>query len=1690
MNRNRVKLTVGLHFTSVLLAFVLVACGGDEPFAVVPPPAPPPFQPQAVEVALGASGQSITLITTEASGFTLNGEAVSSGDTYTADNGNYTLILSGGTWTAEFVPNILDVTLGASGDSVTIVQLELGGFSLNGEPITADTTTTATNGATYGVTLGEDGIPAAVYIPTSVSVALGMYGGELALTLAEDQLTYMRNGEALMSGTVVVSNQREYTVSMVEGEWTAEFIRPMPVVRLGQSGMTVTLIQDEAMAWWIDPETPLANGDTHTAGANDYTLTLAGGMWSAAFVPRSIEVPLGMSGESVTVTQVETGGYTFNERMVGGGAYALATNGARYSLQVGEDGVVTASYISDPVTVMLGTEGGTITLVLQEDQMTWLLEGETEPFTSGRVISIESIGNSYTVTLGEDDIWTAVYNEVELTVDLGTSGDVVVLIRDEVGGYRIDGTAIESGHTYIAANGNYTLTKADGIWTAVFDPAMHDVPLGASGDRVTAVQLELGGFSLYGKPITADTTTTATNGATYGVMVGEDGMPVAVYIPTSVSVVLGSYGGELELALAEDQMTYTLNGEAFMSGTVVASNERGYTVSMVDGEWTAEFIRPMPVVRLGQSGMTVTLIQDEAMAWWIDPETPLANGDIHTAGPNDYTLTLAGGMWSATFVPRSMEVPLGMSGERVTVTQVEAGGYTFNERMVGDGAYAMATNGARYSLHVGEDGTVKASYISDPVTVMLGTEGGTITLVLQEDQMTWLLEGEIEPFMSGRVINIEGIGNTYTVTLGEDDVWTAVYNEVEVTVDLGTSGDVVTLIRDETGGWRTDPETPIRTGETRTARNGNVYKLTFEGGEWTDAYVPVTKEIPGTGLTAVRNEDQAADPGYRIMEEPGQKLDANGLGTIASTAGNFRVHMDAAGNLVALQYEEPVNGKNDGKAGYSIGGVSVIGDNAETVPNEAGTMITIDGINHATGELFNTGRSTVEGDTIVPSVREEVSLLTAQIKGLIAVNEVEGDDRTDFTQAFNDKWEAIDAALNRIFGDADDDDATLDHLADRPRRVEDMVAMLDAIVAALSDVNVFASAMEEGGVFEGLIPDSPSSRIPEVFNAVVSTATAYLARTEDTRYGLFTNQERSVADSTFDDPLFGVFAYSPMKATRSADLPTLGGASYSGRTMAVDGTGKTIYNGDISLQVHFRAKRLSGLIRNLKDADGHRFELSSGTVAAIIFPAVTIRNDGSFIRDGERPGQIVFTANPGSLPTKPLSDRQVDGADVAGSSFAGQFVADGTAAIGTWATNASDDDPDNLTGAFGVQRGEEVTDQRPEVSGGGTSRTSLDGAAQGVSEVNAMGVITLAPGLIVPGADLFESGGATISGKGFVEGVVKDIQSEFERLDTFIELDELGEETAADNGRTAVWAALATALDALVGSGNGSQIFASGDYVTTNDDDAVADDSAREKIAKVLEALSSRMKFRSAVQEGGILYGNSGLITGDNAAIDAVFERVMSTATVKYGTTRYTRFGAWNRVGTTEAATVPSNFGLDPADGVFAYSPLAATAYNTYDPNFPAGLRATYEGTTIARGDNDGSTYYQGSITIDVTWAASLSDAANVGDISASITDLRTSSGASYMSGGNAVESIQFTAADFKVARNSDTSVLFFDSGTTAARLRFADLRIVTTEASATMGGIFVGKVIDGPLAVIGNWSLENSNGDDLAGAYGADLVP
>jgi hypothetical protein len=132
MNRIFVKQGLSLLGIMALLLAGLAGCGGDEPAPVARPPAPPPapaFQPEAVEVALGESGDMITLMTTEAGGFTRDGEAFESGAEVTAENGNvYTLTLADGAWAAAYNVMEVEVMLGASGSTVTVVTAEDGTY--------------------------------------------------------------------------------------------------------------------------------------------------------------------------------------------------------------------------------------------------------------------------------------------------------------------------------------------------------------------------------------------------------------------------------------------------------------------------------------------------------------------------------------------------------------------------------------------------------------------------------------------------------------------------------------------------------------------------------------------------------------------------------------------------------------------------------------------------------------------------------------------------------------------------------------------------------------------------------------------------------------------------------------------------------------------------------------------------------------------------------------------------------------------------------------------------------------------------------------------------------------------------------------------------------------------------------------------------------------------------------------------------------------------------------------------------------------------------------------------------------------------------------------------------------------------------------------------------------------------------
>ncbi len=179
---------------------------------LVPAPPPPPA-PVTVDVPLGASGGSVTLIQTD-SGYTLNGELFESGDIVTAANGDYVFTLTDGNWRADFRTKTTDVDLGISGTTVTVAVAEDGSFSVDEAALVPGGTVTATNGLDYRLTL-DNGVWKASY---QAAEPMQVRNTPLTAVVEEDGLYFIVGSQSLLKDGrgLVSSGGRNYRV------WTDE----------------------------------------------------------------------------------------------------------------------------------------------------------------------------------------------------------------------------------------------------------------------------------------------------------------------------------------------------------------------------------------------------------------------------------------------------------------------------------------------------------------------------------------------------------------------------------------------------------------------------------------------------------------------------------------------------------------------------------------------------------------------------------------------------------------------------------------------------------------------------------------------------------------------------------------------------------------------------------------------------------------------------------------------------------------------------------------------------------------------------------------------------------------------------------------------------------------------------------------------------------------------------------------------------------------------------------------------------------------------------------------------------------------------------------------------------------------------------------------------------------------------------
>ena len=856
MTYSRHKPFLCLVGAAVLGAMAFSGCAGSPP-PTPAPPRPPPFVAQEVSVKLGEQGGTLTLMTTQSGGYTRDGQPFQSGTTIEANDNSYKLTLDSGTWSAEYVPpEPSEVALGTSGDTLSVTREEDGSYQAGDATFESGDVLAASNGNMYRLTFKDEGWLVEYVAPDPVSVELGTSGESLTLTRTEDGTYETADGEPLPSGGIrETANGNSYRLTLMDGEWSHEYVAPDPVsVELGTSGESLTLTRAEDGTYETADGEPLPSGGIwKAANGNSYRLTLMDGEWSHEYVaPDPVSVELGTSGESLTLTRTEDGTYeTADGEPLPSGGIRETASGNSYELTLA-GGAWSAEYVPpEPSAVALGTSGDALLVTRKEDGS---YQADDTTFESGDVLAASN-GNMYRLTF-KDEGWLVEYVAPDpVSVELGASGESLTLTRGEDGTYETaDGEPFQSGGIWKTASGSdYKLTLMDGEWSHEYvapDPV--SVELGTSGETVQLTRREDGTYETGdGEPFQSGRVWKTASGSDYKLTLTDGEWSYEYVTPDPISVELGASGESLALTRREDGTYETGDGELFESGRVwKTASGSDYRLTLMDGKWSYEYVPPAPfTVPLGRSGQTLELTRREDGRYEADGRLIASNETIEAENGNMYRLTLVGNEWTAEFVPRGVTVRLGTSGSSIILTREEDGQYWLGRTPFQSGTIRTAANGGRYRVSL-KDGEWDADYIPEAIQVEAGESGTTLALLRLEDG-TYFLDGQ--EVQSGDTVTVDG--NEYVLSR-TGNTWSAEFKTGSVVVDL-PGGGTVTLTKEE-GGTYTLDGTVVRSGSTRLI-GGVRYRLTLGPDGWraTRRVIPTTPVGPGgpgNGGTSDRTE--------------------------------------------------------------------------------------------------------------------------------------------------------------------------------------------------------------------------------------------------------------------------------------------------------------------------------------------------------------------------------------------------------------------------------------------------------------------------------------------------------------------------------------------------------------------------------------------------------------------------------------------------------------------------------------------------------------------------------------------------------------------------------------------------------------------------------------------------------------------
>ena len=965
-----------------------------------------------------------------------------------------------------------------------------------------------------------------------------------------------------------------------------------------------------------------------------------------------------------------------------------------------------------------------------------------------------------------------------------------------------------------------------------------------------------------------------------------------------------------------------------------------------------------------------------------------------------------------------------------------------------------------------------AALFSQSVQVELGDHGGTATLV-RTDQGTYLHDGET--IVDGSAIVADN-GNVYLLSLSGGQ-WSARYLPTFVRVELGRSGNAITLTRLEDGEyWWFGP---VESGVTVTDSDGSVYRLSFDDGVWTAPFVPAlvvvalgqsgeSIELSRLATGGVSYQGKTVGEGFEVKD----------------SFGSVYVLRQRSGAWIAVQLSDPQRPPMPGtpSPGPVVTSDSLdahVGVEATLKTGEDGTrgaVLVVGDVEYDLQDLSFSG-AVSSAPTFVGSAANSIGRVLSQVSLLESAFEGDADGLKD---ALEDRWTLAAEALEPLFGASEARDVLgdLPELSSGAVDVDEAVELLEDIVAALSSYEDFHFA-----VFDGVFEDALDTETTlEVYEAPSSVTEMRFGTTSNTRFGSYLRLGRDSGDDWKDDlellageEGIGAFAYSPLAASERADLPSRGQATYVGETVAImPGDLPTGYTGIIEVVVQFSTSRVSSIVRDIQDDQGNPWRFDFADIDAIVLPDAYIDEaSGTFETS---PGVAVL----GYRDSTGTERQLVAEAGIEGT-FVGEGVQAGDALIGIWSVSDDSEDRLLLNGAFGAELQSLGMTALPAISDDGTKSLTFLGA-----EPNAQGRIGLGgkdgsgSHIDFDAGILFSEEFAVADGDPLMSIVTSEVQTQRERLDAWIRVSDAKD--GVDDRREDIWQETNDTLYETVFGGESSARNLLGESYPERSSEA-DDSDAQEILAAVVSALGDSESFREALEDGGIFEG-----AADADAAEFAFAVLDHSMRVEYRHTAYGRFGVWaKQVG----KSVVDGSVLDPDNppDAFAYSPLAQTIYPTGATAHPTSGKAHYEGSTLAvNAGGSGLEFFQGWVGLTVEWADRLTNA-SVETVIDGLHSIDT--GELFQIGGSPVQTIWFSGG-IDLSQDSDGRI-WFETDRPTVNVRYQQLGVTQTtwSGSAAQDGKFVGRTLDGPVGVIGTWSLHSSRHSvDMKGSFAADFQP